>query len=101
MKKLQKLIASAALVTMMFASAPSFADDYSYEGGNAYSDSSNSSYMSAALPIAVLVGAGILIAVTSRHHGGHSGSGGSSSSSSHAHSHFSSSTSGSSSSSSF
>lgn len=85
MKKIHKIL-TLALLTASVSTSSLSADDAAptyYEYAPAYSDSSYSS-MTAIAPIAILVVAGVLIAVTGRSH--HHGSS-SSSSSSHSHSH--------------
>lgn len=85
MKKLHKFITSAVLLAAVSTNSVN-ADTCapaSYECAPAYSDSCCSS-MTAIAPIAILVVAGVLIAVTGRSNHGSSSS---SSSSSHSHSH--------------
>lgn len=78
MKTMKKIIASTALFAMLAASNVN-GQEYIDEG-YAYSDGLDATQLTAILPIAVLIGAGILIATTSR-------SSNHSSSSFHAHAH--------------
>lgn len=85
MKKLQKLLAVTAMMSMLVSPAYSQPEEAYYDdNAAAYDDSSSASDMSVWIPIGALAVAGIIIATTSRnhHHGGH---GSSSSSSSHSH----------------
>lgn len=98
MQKLKKFIALTAVMTLFAGQVqgqgqgPGYYDDTSA----AYEDGTDSSYLSAALPIGALVVAAIIIATTNRHHhhhhgsgsggGGGSGSGSSSTTSTHSHS---------------
>lgn len=87
MKKFQKLIALTAVMTLLSASANSQEPVY-YDDTNAYADSSYATYATAAIPVAVLIAAGVIIATTDHHHHHSSSSSSSSSSHSHSHSHF-------------
>lgn len=88
MKKIKKLIALTAVMTLFASQVQS--QDYAQdaqgqeldESSAAYSDSGSASYLSAALPIGALAVAAIIIATTNRNN--HSSS---SSSSSFVHSH--------------
>lgn len=85
MKKIKYVWALTVVMAMLGTQAQ--AQDPVTTDGSAYNDSSNASYMSAALPLGALAIAAVIIATTgsSHHHHGHHHSGSSSSSSSHAH----------------
>ena len=92
MKKIKKLIALTAVMTLFAGQVQG--QEYFDDSSEAYQDSGNASYLSAALPIGAIAVAAIIIATTNRNHHHHSSSrnnnsGSSSSSSSSSHSHFS------------
>lgn len=89
MKRLKKLIALTAVMTLFAGQVQGQGDVYYGDAGAAYEDSSDN-YLSVALPVGALVVAAIIIATTNRHHHHHSSGSASSSSSSttstHSHS---------------
>ncbi len=85
MKIINRLVAALMVAATLFTSQI-HSQEFIDEGSSpAYEDSS---YLSAALPVAALVVAAVVIATTNRHHHHSNGSGSSSSSSSsHFHAH--------------
>jgi hypothetical protein len=71
MKRLKKLIALTAVMTLFAGQVQGQGDVYYGDAGAAYEDSSDN-YLSVALPVGALVVAAIIIATTNRHHHHHS-----------------------------
>lgn len=75
MKKLHSLFILAALAVMSITPVRAPAQEVEEPVNNsAYFDSENAATMSALIPVGLLVGAGVLIACTNHHSGGHSSS---------------------------
>lgn len=89
MKKIQKLLALTAMMSIFAGQVQAQAQGEYFESSPvAYDDGMDSSYTSIIFPALGLAAAAVLIATTNRHHGhGSSSSSGSHSSHSHYHSH--------------